>query len=66
VDRLAAQLAALQEKSDERHEENLGRFGALETKLAVLGVRLNIWGAIAAGVPALIVIGFELWRASLR
>ena len=54
---------AAQRRADERHEDNLQRFGHIEGSIRELRSRLTIWGAVAAVVPGLIVLAIELWRA---
>ena len=49
--------------NDAKTDALVDRVGALEKAVVMLRERLTLWGGFAAGVPSLMVLGFELWRA---
>lgn len=51
------------ERNEEKIKELTDKIGLMEKTIVLLKERLTIWGALAAGIPSIIVLGFELWRA---
>ena len=61
-DQMAALVLDKLKANDANTAELTNRVGSLEKAVVMLRERLTLWGGLAAGIPSLMVVGFELWR----
>ena len=62
-DQMAALVLDKLDVNDGKTDALVERVGGVEKAVVMLRERLTIWGGLAAGIPSLMVLGFELWRA---